>query len=148
MQELCKKSDIILNRGKCRRSGVIFKVMAQVGQTMSGKVGFITKFGAFIELENGEKGLVHISEISNEFVSEVKDFLSEGQEVFVKVVNIDDKGRINLSIKKAAAPVSEPKKPALSFEDMMTKFKQDSESKLADMKQAKDGRKSAYAKKR
>ena len=115
---------------------------------MNGKVGYITKFGAFIELENGEKGLVHISEISNEFVSEVKDFLSEGQEVFVKVVNIDDKGRINLSIKKAENPVPEQKKPTMSFEDMMAKFKQDSESKLADMKQTKEGRKSAYAKRK
>ncbi|PWM43875.1 MAG: RNA-binding protein S1 [Clostridiales bacterium] len=122
--------------------------MAQVGQTMSGKVGFIKEFGAFIDLENGEKGLVHISEISNEFVSNVKDFLTEGQEVLVKVVNIDDKGRINLSIKKAESPVQEPKKPQMSFEDMMAKFKQDSESKLADMKQPKDGRKSAYAKRK
>ena len=74
----------------------------EVGKVYNGKVSGLTKFGAFVKLESGESGLVHISEIADSFVSEIKDFLSEGQDVSVKVLNIDDKGRLNFSIKKAS----------------------------------------------
>ena len=55
----------------------------EVGKVYNGKVSGLTKFGAFVKLESGESGLVHISEIADSFVSEIKDFLSEGQDVLV-----------------------------------------------------------------
>jgi len=79
-----------------------------VGSILEGKVTGITKFGAFVALPGGRSGLVHISEIAYSYVSEVSEFLKEGQEVKVKVINIDDAGRINLSIKKAAPPPPRP----------------------------------------
>lgn len=79
-----------------------------VGTILEGKVSGIMKFGAFISLPGGKSGLVHISEIANSYVNEVKDFLTEGQDVRVKIIGIDETGRINLSIKKAIekAPVT------------------------------------------
>ena len=72
-----------------------------VGSVVEGKVTGLTKFGAFVSLPEGKSGLVHMSEIAYTYVNEVKDHLQEGQEVKVKVIGIDDAGRINLSIKKA-----------------------------------------------
>ena len=75
-----------------------------VGAILEGSIKSITKFGAFVSLPGGRSGLVHISEIAHSYVADVRDFLTEGQTVKVKVVGIDDVGRINLSIKKAAPP--------------------------------------------
>ncbi len=61
----------------------------------------ITKFGAFVSLPGNRSGLVHISEIAYSYVNDVHDLLSEGQDVKVKVIGIDDNNRINLSIKQA-----------------------------------------------
>ncbi|MBR0283369.1 MAG: S1 RNA-binding domain-containing protein [Oscillibacter sp.] len=72
----------------------------QAGAVLEGKVTSITKFGAFVELENRRSGLVHISEIANTFVNDVHDFLEEGQTVKVLVLSTEN-GKINLSIKKA-----------------------------------------------
>ena len=66
---------------------------------MEGKVTSITKFGAFVALDNGKSGLVHISEIANTFVNDVHDFLQEGQTVKVLVLSAEN-GKINLSIKR------------------------------------------------
>ena len=79
-----------------------------VGAILEGNIKSITKFGAFVSLPGGRSGLVHISEIAHSYVADVKDFLTEGQEVKVKVVNIDEAGRINLSIKKATPPPPRP----------------------------------------
>nr|WP_325185217.1 S1 RNA-binding domain-containing protein [uncultured Oscillibacter sp.] len=79
----------------------------QVGSVLEGKVASITKFGAFVALEGGRSGLVHISEIANTFVNDVHDFLEEGQTVKVLVLSAE-KGRINLSIKKALPPQERP----------------------------------------
>lgn len=79
----------------------------QVGSILEGKVSSITKFGAFVALEGGKSGLVHISEIANTFVNDVHDFLQEGQAVKVLVLS-SEKGRINLSIKKALPPQDRP----------------------------------------
>jgi S1 RNA binding domain protein len=76
----------------------------RVGSILEGNVKSITKFGAFVVLPGGRSGLVHISEIAHSYVNDVSDHLQEGQEVKVKVVGIDEAGRINLSIKKAAPP--------------------------------------------
>lgn len=75
-----------------------------VGAILEGKVTGITKFGAFIALPGGKSGLVHISNISNSYVNDINEFLSVGQDVKVKVMNIDQNNRINLSIKHALPP--------------------------------------------
>ena len=79
----------------------------QVGSILEGKVTTITKFGAFVALEGGKSGLVHISEIANTFVNDVHDFLQEGQTVKVLVLSTEN-GKINLSIKKALPPQERP----------------------------------------
>ena len=137
---------------------------------LKGKVTGITKFGAFVALETGDSGMVHISEISTSYISEIKDHLTEGQEVTVKVLNIDDKGRINLSIKQAMpSPAPQRPRPQKSFsqprpqnnsrpafknsasseekgkdyfEDMLSRFKQESDSRLADIRASADGKRS------
>jgi S1 RNA binding domain protein len=122
-----------------------------VGTIVEGKVTGITKFGAFVALPSGQSGMVHISEIAQTFVSDISQYLKEGQQVKVKIIGIDEKGRINLSIKKAvppqpAAPQSYSPRPSsferkpqnsgnLSFEDKLKQFMQDSESKMSDLKQ-------------
>ena len=68
----------------------------------------ITKFGAFVALDNGKSGLVHISEIANTFVNDVHDFLQEGQAVKVLVLSVEN-GKINLSIKRT---LPRPEHPA------------------------------------
>ena len=86
----------------------------QVGSILEGKVTTITKFGAFVALEGGKSGLVHISEIANTFVNDVHDFLQEGQTVKVMVLSTEN-GKINLSIKKTQPqerPASRPARPA------------------------------------
>ncbi|MDE6593740.1 MAG: S1 RNA-binding domain-containing protein [Oscillospiraceae bacterium] len=84
----------------------------EVGKIYEGKVTGITKFGAFVEIEPKVTGMVHISEVANTFVNEIKDHLTEGQQVKVKVLSISDEGKISLSIKKALPPP--PKKAPAS----------------------------------
>ena len=72
-----------------------------VGSILEGKVTGITKFGAFVSLGENKSGLVHISEIANTYVNDIHEHLQEGQAVKVKVLAIDENGRINLSIKRA-----------------------------------------------
>ncbi len=74
-----------------------------IGRVFTGKVTGITDFGAFVKLPGGKTGLVHISEISSEYVKDIKDHLQQNQIIRVKVLSIDDRGKIGLSIKKAAA---------------------------------------------
>ncbi len=75
-------------------------MQAQVGAILEGKVTGLTDFGAFVELENGSTGMVHISEVSSTFVKNIRDHLQVNQTVKVKVLSIGENGRINLSIKK------------------------------------------------
>ena len=84
-----------------------------VGTIISGKVTAITKFGAFVSLPGGKSGLVHISEVAAAFVSDVHDYLTEGQEVTVKILSVSPEGKINLSIKQAQ-PQQERPQPARS----------------------------------
>ena len=130
-----------------------------VGSVLEGKVTGISKFGAFVSLPEGKSGLVHISEIAYSYVNDVKDHLKEGQEVKVKVIGIDENGRINLSIKKAMDPPPRPAgqgrpmgrpgghngggfrgKPApaepASFEDRLKQFMAASDSKLSELRQS------------
>lgn len=80
----------------------------EVGAILEGKVTGITKFGAFVSLPGGKSGLVHISEIAYSYVSSVEDHLSQGQDVKVKVISIDENNRINLSIKQAMPAPARP----------------------------------------
>lgn len=82
----------------------------EVGSILDGKVTGITKFGAFVSLPGNRSGLVHISEIAYTYVNDVHDLLSEGQEVKVKVIGIDENNRINLSIKQALPPPPRPER--------------------------------------
>ena len=73
-----------------------------VGAILEGKVKTITNFGAFIALPENKTGLVHISEVANTFVSDIRQHLTEGQDVKVMIINTDG-GKINLSIKRLEA---------------------------------------------
>ncbi|MGM9903640.1 S1 RNA-binding protein [Enterococcus sp. 10A9_DIV0425] len=73
----------------------------EVGAKLQGKVSGITNFGAFIDLGAGKTGLVHISEVSNGYIKDIHDVLSVGDEVTVKVITVNDDGKIGLSIRKA-----------------------------------------------
>ncbi len=73
----------------------------EVGGIYEGKVTGITKFGAFVSFEGGQTGMVHISEVAPTFVTEIRDFVTEGQTVKVKVLSISEEGKISFSMKKA-----------------------------------------------
>ena len=83
----------------------------EVGSVLDGVVSGITNFGAFIELPEGKTGLVHISEVADEYVKDVHDFLAEKDKVKVKVVAIDEKGKIGLSIKQLQEKKAEETAP-------------------------------------
>lgn len=129
----------------------------EVGSKVQGKVTGITNFGAFVELEPGTTGLVHISEIADNYVKDINDFLKLQDVVTVKVINIEKDGKIGLSIKQA---VDKPKEEQprerrperfqrgdrgdrgnrfnrnhqATFDDKLTKFLKDSEDRLSTLK--------------
>ena len=148
-----------------------------VGQVLEGTVTGITKFGAFVSLEGGKSGLVHISEVANAYVSDVHDHVEIGQKVKVKVINIGEDGKIGLSIKRTLPPperpargprgprpaqqrggradtgrVWQPKAPQpqgdLSFEDMMARWKSQSEEKNADLKRVTEAHRGGGSRRR
>ena len=84
----------------------------EIGSIYEGKVTGITKFGAFVLLPMGKSGMVHISEVANTFVDDINNYLKEGQTVTVKLIAIDQQGRINLSIKKALPQPEQAARPA------------------------------------
>ncbi|EEL52551.1 MULTISPECIES: S1 domain-containing RNA-binding protein [Bacillus cereus group] len=73
----------------------------EVGSKLQGKVTGITNFGAFVELPEGLTGLVHISEVADNYVKDINEHLKVGDQVEVKVINVEKDGKIGLSIKKA-----------------------------------------------
>ena len=140
----------------------------EVGGVVEGTVTGITKFGAFVDLTDGKVGLVHISEVADVYVNDVKDFLKVGQKVKVKILSVDDHGKIGLSIKrlqpkKPEAPAGMPAQsssparrpvgndfrgrsagryPAgpVSFEDKLSKFLKDSDERLTDLRRKTDSK--------
>lgn len=82
----------------------------EVGSVVEGVVTGITNFGAFVELPGGKVGLIHISEVADVYVRDVKDFLKEQDKVKVKVLTVDERGKIGLSIKQ----LQEPKAPSIA----------------------------------
>jgi len=73
----------------------------EVGSKLKGKVTGIKNFGAFVELPEGKSGLVHISEVADNYVKDINDHLKVGDVVEVKVMNVEADGKIGLSIRKA-----------------------------------------------
>lgn len=123
----------------------------EVGNIVEGKITGITNFGAFVRLNEKQTGLIHISEVSSQYVENIREHLQENQVVKVKVLTIDPSGKISLSIKKAVEQPQRSPRPAggrpqdvdwssskqnnnLSFEDKLSKFKQDSDEKMLDIK--------------
>lgn len=132
-----------------------------VGAILEGKVKSITNFGAFISLPEGKTGMVHISEVANAYVSDIRQHLTEGQTVKVQVIAVDPSGKVNLSIKrlepkqpqsKPGANRSRPSRPAAPeqaaapktqeqiFEERLKQFMSESDSKISGIRQYSDHR--------
>ena len=130
----------------------------KVGDIVEGKITGITNFGVFADIGGGVSGMVHISEISSTYVSDINEFFKVGDTAKMQVLSIADNGKISLSIKnvKDSKPQPrrerkprEPKAPAKpdssfvwqeeasapsSFEEMMSRFKKRSDEKISDLK--------------
>ena len=120
-----------------------------VGTILEGKVKSITKFGAFVLLPENRTGMVHISEVSNTYVNDIREHLTEGQSVRVKIIGIDEAGKISLSIKRAQeterprqagrprpeAPRPVAPKAPQTFEEKLKQFMSDSDSKISGCRQ-------------
>ena len=136
------------------RGGTWSFMQLKVGEIVEGKVTGITNFGVFVDLGEGKTGMVHISEVAQTYVSEIRDFVKDGETVKVKIMTVGEDGKVSLSMKRA---VEQPRRPAprqpgkspgrpdsfvwsarrndsMSFEDMMSKFKQSSDEKFSDLK--------------
>jgi S1 RNA binding domain protein len=122
------------------------------GTILEGTVRSIAAFGAFINLPEGKTGLVHISEVSSSYVTDIRQHLTEGQAVKVKLLNTDDRGRLSLSIKQAEERPAPPRRSAEerparpqsfqpvrtepeSFEEKLKQFMADSNSKISGVRQ-------------
>ena len=110
---------------------------------MEGVITGITKFGAFVELPGGITGLVHISEIADEYVKDINEFFKKADKVKVKVLSVENNGKIGLSIRQAVEGFSKDKRniksrPAAvnkaTFEDKMNRFLKESDERLLDLK--------------
>ena len=149
------------------KEACVFFMQVEVGAIVEGKVTGLTNFGAFVSLPDGKTGMVHISEVAPTYVKEIRDYLTENQEVKVKVLSVGDDGRVSLSSKRAmepeqqrppqrqqrpggghqrrsSPPVWQGSKPVqtenLSFEDMMARFKQVSDEKITDLKRSSESK--------
>ncbi|MDR1622757.1 MAG: S1 RNA-binding domain-containing protein [Synergistaceae bacterium] len=121
----------------------------RVGDLAECVVEQIMPYGAFVRLSTGQKGMVHISELSFNFVKKVEDILTLQQNIKARIIKIDEKGRIDLSLKKVEErpvvqiPITKEDKD--SFEKKMASFLKVSESKIADlnskMNSSKSGKK-------
>ena len=113
---------------------------AEIGAIVPGTVVRIAPYGAFIKLESGETGLVHISEIDRNYVRSVEEHLRIDDAVTVKVVGVKEDGKIDLSIKQAASDwqpeTSRPRRAAKDpeFEQKLKRFMRFSEERLVDVK--------------
>lgn len=121
----------------------------EVGQDIEGKVTGITNYGAFVDLGEGNVGLVHISQVASAYVTDINQFLKIGDMIKVRVLGKVKDGKYDLSIKQAGQPARQPgrervnllKRPPAkdrpvpgSFEDKITQFLKNSEERLLDLK--------------
>ena len=109
------------------------------GSIVDGTITHIAKFGAFVRVDSGEEGLVHISEIAHEFVNKIEDFVNIGDPVKIKILGRNDKGKLDLSIKqtkdKEVTPYLNTKKAySTDFEDKINFFLKRSEEKQIDIR--------------
>lgn len=129
----------------------------EVGAKVSGKVSGITNFGAFVDLDDNQTGLVHISQISDKYIKDVHDVLAVGDTVTAKVTRVGDDGKIALSM-KAAAPHEQEEEHSShhpenkhhfhhghghqheDFNDMLAGYLKESESRLSTLKRQTDGK--------
>lgn len=129
----------------------------EVGAIVEGKVTGITNFGAFVELGTGETGLVHISEVADAYVEDIKDYLKLEEVVKVKVINIRD-GKIGLSIKQVnPSPASRSRRRSgrfrgnrgpRSFEDKLSRFMRESDERLQSLRKSQDSKRGGRGTKR
>jgi len=110
---------------------------------VEGVITGITKFGAFVELPGGSTGLVHISEVDDDYVKDINDFYKKSDKVKVKVLSVENNGKIGLSIKQAKKNYTPGNKKErkqsesgnkASFEDKMNRFLKESDERLLDLK--------------
>ena len=139
----------------------------EVGSKVQGKVTGITNFGAFVELPGGSTGLVHISEVADNYVKDINEHLKVGDIVEVKVMNVEADGKIGLSIRKAKPQAERPERPERSqrprgnnrpndrdrpvkenFEQKMARFLKDSEDRLSTLKRATESKRGGRGAKR
>lgn len=125
----------------------------EVGSKVKGKVTGITNFGAFVELAEGKTGLVHISEVADSYVKDINDFLTVGDVIEVKIINVEKDGKIGLSIKKTKDKPARPAKrmsrePAETFDTKLNNFLKDSEDRLASLKKHTESRRGGRGAKR
>lgn len=149
-----------------------------VGEIVEGKVTGLTKFGAFVSLPEEKVGMIHISEVSTTYVKDIGEFLEKGQIVKVKILNIDENGKISLSLKQVPENAEATKRASdadrqgrgerrekkrsapnvwqgqkskyadnkdLTFEEMMSQFKQQSDDKLTDLKRATESKHGGFS---
>lgn len=127
----------------------------EVGSKLQGKITGITHFGAFVELPGGSTGLVHISEVADNYVKDINEHLKVGEEVLVKVLNVESDGKIGLSIRKAKdqppaqshssqRPPRQNRnndfRPKENFEQKMSRFLKDSEDRLSTLKRSTESK--------
>ena len=119
-----------------------------VGEVLSGKVTGITKFGAFVDIGNGRTGMVHISEIADEYINEITDHVHIGDLVNVAVITING-DKIGLSIKQTlpsyvarqeARNRARDAASAQNFEDKLAKFMKDSDERHSDLRKSQDSK--------
>ena len=132
-----------------------------VGEIVEGVVTDIMPYGVFVKLSEGKSGLVHISEVSNEYVEDINQILKKGDTVKVKVLSVEDTGKIALSIKKALPreerkPRNNPKEREkekkvdegpLTLDDMLSKFLKDSDQRQLDLKRSMESKR-GYSRRR
>jgi S1 RNA binding domain protein len=112
--------------------------VAEVGEIVEGTVSKIMPYGAFVDLEDGTKGLIHISQVDRSYVQSVEEFIRESEKVTVKVVGVKEDGRLDLSIKALQEPDPTEHRPTPrqdpEFERMLKRFMQRSNERQADIK--------------
>lgn len=133
---------------------------AEIGKKVKGVVSGITGYGAFVKLENGSTGMIHISQVADVYVSDISQHLSVGQEVEPTVLSVDEKGRIALSLKSDRQSGKRSGKPSAetgsqpmvfqsapqpkTFEDMLSHYRSTSEEKIGDLRKFQNGGRSAH----
>jgi S1 RNA binding domain protein len=111
-------------------------MVVETGAIVEGTVVKITPYGAFVELPDGRSGLVHIREIADVYVKDVHDYLKEQEKVKVKVLGLNERGKLDLSVKQALSPEERAARARakVSFEDKLKAFMKESEERLLDLK--------------